>query len=97
MRVALVCDDSYVLHESGDRLREWGAVAYPRASLSHAAEVAELCTVVLVFADGPTLMVVSDRTPPVWKPTLERHRPALVVERSEWTTRLLSLAAAPTG
>jgi hypothetical protein len=87
-------------------------VAYPRASLGQLAEVAELCTVVLVFADGfddeatcthldgierwregPALVVVTDRSPPLWNPTRERQRPAVVVERSEWTTRVLSLAA----
>ena len=45
---------------------------------------------------GPTLMVVSDRSPPPWSPTLQRDRPALVVGRAEWTARLLSVVAPPT-
>ncbi|HEX7603371.1 MAG TPA: hypothetical protein VF316_17250 [Polyangiaceae bacterium] len=115
VRVAVVCEDLHVLEECAAQVRVWGAVAYPRASLSQLAEVAELCAVVVVFADGyddeavrghldgierwregPTLVVVTDRSPPSWNPRLERERPAVVVARLEWTTRLLGLAATPT-
>ena len=48
------------------------------------------------WRDGPTLIVVTDRSPPVWTATLDRVRPALVVPRSEWSSRLLDLAAART-
>ena len=48
------------------------------------------------WREGPTLLVVTDRAPPPWTPTLERDRPAVVVARSEWATQLLSLAEPPT-
>jgi len=48
------------------------------------------------WQEGPTLLVVTDRSPPVWNPSLERDRPAVVVARSEWTTRLLGLTGPPT-
>jgi len=48
------------------------------------------------WRDGPTLVVVTDHSPPRWSPTRERDRPAVVVARSDWTIRLLGLAAAPT-
>lgn len=48
------------------------------------------------WQEGPTLLVVTDRSPPPWNPKLERGRPAVVVARSEWTTRLLGLTGPPT-
>jgi hypothetical protein len=48
------------------------------------------------WRDGPTLIVVTDCTPSPWIPKLERDRPAVVVARSEWATKLLTLAAPPT-
>ena len=115
VRIALVGGDLLALDEGLAQLREWGAVASPRAVLSELPAAAERCAVVVVFADelddeamcmhldgierwraGPTLVVVTDRVPPPWTPTLERDRPAGGVARADWTTRLLGLAAAPT-
>jgi len=48
------------------------------------------------WREGPTLLVVSDRSPPGWTPTRERGRPAAVVARREWMLRLQELVAAPT-
>jgi len=115
VRIALVGGDLHALDEGVTRLREWGAVASPRAVLGELAAAAERCAVVVVFADefdeeaigahldgierwreGPTLLVVTDRSPLPWTPTRERARPAVVVGRAEWMTRLLSLGAPPT-
>lgn len=48
------------------------------------------------WQEGPTLLVVTDRSPPVWSPGLERDRPAVVVAPAEWTARLLGLTGPPT-
>jgi vacuolar-type H+-ATPase subunit F/Vma7 len=43
------------------------------------------------WREGPTLVVVTDRSPQAWSLTVERVRPAVVVEGSEWATRLLEI------
>jgi hypothetical protein len=37
---------------------------------------------------GPALILVTDRAVPLWKPSIERERPSLVVSRSSWAMLL---------
>ena len=48
------------------------------------------------WQDGPTLVVVTDREPPSWIPSLERDRPAIVVASSDWALKVAALQAPPT-